>query len=43
MDELISKLPEAQKNIAMKRDRRNKWSKMVSYGLDLDIAEKVFK
>ena len=37
----MDKLPSKDKNIATKRDRLRKWSKMIRYGLDVKPAEMV--
>ena len=40
-DHLIAKLSKKQQATALKSDRVAKWYKMVTYGLDSDIADKV--
>ena len=39
-DELSNNLSQSEINIATKKDRLEKWFKMVCYGLDTDIAHK---
>ena len=40
-EHLIDVLPKKERQKALKRDRLEKWFKMVTYGLDSDIAHRV--
>ena len=41
MNQLINKLEPEMKAIALKKDRFDKWMKMIGYGLDADLQDKV--
>lgn len=43
VDNLIAKQPKKDAHTAIKKERIEKWYRMVTYGLDDDIAHKVFK
>lgn len=42
-EELLNKMGAKYKKTAVKKDRLDKWFKMVSYGLDKDLVKKVIK